>query len=266
MGGWSGGPGLIRRAVGAAGGHSRPEDSQEEMWVRPAPACTPSNPSPPTSLQTPRKKGSSRKGCADGERLAPGSECTQSPNRPGGEDATPDTDGRQGARGSPPRPGGSWVRELGSSQVRTVEQSPNNQWSLAPRLRRSPPPSPQFSKMKWAQVRRGFPPRKSQHRPAPLPSRAGTQRGAVSRAEGALAGDVGGSPCFPRRHHEWGRPDGPPAQPGASGGQATGPRGPDPCGCLATLRCRLYPQGPRSSHAQPPGLSRETLTVGLGRA
>lgn len=247
MGGWSGGPGLIRRAVGAAGGHSRPEDSQEEMWVRPAPACTPSNPSPPTSLQTPRKKGSSRKGCADGERLAPGSECTQSPNRPGGEDATPDTDGRQGARGSPPRPGGSWVRELGSSQVRTVEQSPNNQWSLAPRLRRSPPPSPQFSKMKWAQVRRGFPPRKSQHRPAPLPSRAGTQRGAVSRAEGALAGDVGGSPCFPRRHHEWGRPDGPPAQPGASGGQATGPRGPDPCGCLATLRCLLYPQGPRSS-------------------
>ena len=203
----------------------------------PAPPPTPRHP-PPCS---------SRKGCADGERLAPGSECTQSPNRPGGEDATPDTDGRQGARGSPPRPGGSWVRELGSSQVRTVEQSPNNQWSLAPRLRRSPPPSPQFSKMKWAQVRRGFPPRKSQHRPAPLPSRAGTQRGAVSRAEGALAGDVGGSPCFPRRHHEWGRPDGPPAQPGASGGQATGPRGPDPWGCLATLRCRLYPQGPRSS-------------------
>ena len=83
------------------------------------------------------------------------------------------------------------MRELGSSQVRTVEQSPNNQWSLAPRLRRSPPPSPQFSKMKWAQVRRGFPPRKSQHRPAPLPSRAGTQRGAVSRAEGALAGVSG---------------------------------------------------------------------------
>ena len=44
MGGWSGGPGLIRRAVGAAGGRSGPEDSQEEMWARPAPACTPSNP------------------------------------------------------------------------------------------------------------------------------------------------------------------------------------------------------------------------------
>lgn len=217
------------------------------MWVRPAPACTPSNPSPPTSLQTPRKKGSSRKGCADGERLAPGSECTQSPNRPGGEDATPDTDGRQGARGSPPRPGGSWVRELGSSQVRTVEQSPNNQWSLAPRLRRSPPPEPPVfqNEVGSSQKRLSSPQKSAQASTPPLPSRHPARRGEPCR--GGASGGVGGSPCFPRRHHEWGRPDGPPAQPGASGGQATGPRGPDPCGCLATLRCLLYPQGPRSS-------------------
>lgn len=266
MGGWSGGPGLIRRAVGAAGGHSRPEDSQEEMWVRPAPACTPSNPSPPTSLQTPRKKGSSRKGCADGERLAPGSECTQSPNRPGGEDATPDTDGRQGARGSPPRPGGSWVRELGSSQVRTVEQSPNNQWSLAPRLRRSPPPEPPVfqNEVGSSQKRLSSPQKSAQASTPPLPSRHPARRGEPCR--GGASGGCRGLSLLPPKAPRVGKarwPSSPAWGLGRAGNRSSGSR---------SLRVPGHPQmpsvpsRPKKLHAQPPGLSRETLTVGLGRA
>lgn len=106
-GGWSAGHGLIRRAEGAASGRLEPEGSQEETWAHPAPACTPSKPSPPTSLQTPRTKGRSWKGCADRGRLGPRLRMW-SPNSSGQEDATPDTDRHLG---------GSWVQELGSAQA-----------------------------------------------------------------------------------------------------------------------------------------------------
>ena len=109
----------------------------------PAPPPTPSHPPP---CRPPEGKAAAGRAVLTGGDCAPGSECTQSPNSPGGEDATPDTDGRRGARGSPPRPGGSWVWEPGSAQVRTVEQSPRDQRSSAPRLRRSPPRAPDFPK------------------------------------------------------------------------------------------------------------------------
>ena len=102
--------------------------------------------------------------------------------------------------------GGSWFPSpagrllgvgagLSPGQDRGAE--PQRSAELSPEAETESPPSPRFSKMKRAQVRRGFPPRKSQRRPAPLPSQADTQRGAVSHAEGGISGGCLGLSLLP---------------------------------------------------------------------
>lgn len=119
--------------VGAASGRLEPEGSQEETWAHPAPACTPSKPLPPTSLQTPRTKGRSWKGCADGGRLGPRLRMWP-PSSSGQEDATPDTDRHLG---------GSWVQELGSAQAAQDRRAePRCSAELSPRAETESPLEP----------------------------------------------------------------------------------------------------------------------------
>lgn len=172
-------------------------------------------------------------------------------------------------------PGGSWFpspagRLLGAGaglipgQDRGAE--PQQSVELSPEAETESPPEPPVfqNEVGSSQKRLSSPQKSAQASTPPLPSRHPARRGEPCR--GGASGGCRGLSLLPPKAPRVGKarwPSSPAWGLGRAGNRSSGSRS---LGVPGHPQMPSVPSRPKKLHAQPPGLSRETLTVGLGRA